>query len=56
MYRPQRGQADPVKTTRAFSHAAEVAGAIINTNQNVISITPMSTGGYAIRTESSEFR
>ena len=56
IYRPQRGQADPVKTTRAFAHAAEVAGAIINTNQNVISITPMSGGGYVIRTESSEYR
>ncbi len=56
IYRPQRGQADPVKTTRAFAHAAEVAGAIINTNQNVISITPMSRGGYVIRTESSEYR
>ena len=56
MYRPQRGQADPVKTTRAFAHAAEVAGARINTGQNVVSITPMSAGGYSIQTESSEFR
>ncbi|HBY00409.1 MAG TPA: hypothetical protein DEG93_08640 [Gammaproteobacteria bacterium] len=56
MYRPQRGQADPVKTTRAFAHAAEVAGATINTGQNVVSITPMSAGGYSIQTESSEFR
>ena len=56
MYRPQRGQADPVKTTRAFAHAAQVAGATINTGQNVVSITPMSAGGYSIQTESSEFR
>ena len=56
MYRPQRGQADPVKTTRAFAHAAEVAGATINTGQNVVYITPMSAGGYSIQTESSEFR
>ena len=56
MYRPQRGQADPVKTTRAFAHAAEVAGAAINTGQNVVSITPMSAGGYSIQTVSSEFR
>ena len=56
MYRPQRGQADPEKTTRAFAHAAEVAGATINTGQNVVSITPMSAGGYSIQTESSEFR
>ena len=56
MYRPQRGQADPEKTTRAFAHAAEVAGATINTGQNVVSITPMGAGGYSIQTESSEFR
>ena len=56
MYRPERGQADPVKTTRAFAHAAELAGATINTGQNVVSITPMSAGGYSIQTESSEFR
>jgi len=56
MYRPERGQADPVKTTRAFAHAAEMAGATINTGQNVVSITPMSAGGYSIQTESSEFR
>ena len=56
MYRPQRGQADPVKTTRAFAHAAEVAGATINTGQNVVSITPLSAGGYSVQTESGEFR
>ena len=56
MYRPQRGQADPVKSTRSFAHAAEMAGAIINTRQNVVSITPLSAGGYTIQTESSEFR
>lgn len=56
MYRPQRGQADPVKTTRAFAHAAEVAGANIQTGQNVVSITPGSQGGYSINTESAEFR
>jgi len=56
MYRPVRGQADPVKTTRAFAHAAEMAGATINTGQNVVSITPMSAGGYSIQTESFEFR
>ena len=56
MYRPQRGQADPIKTTRAFAHAAAVAGATINTGHNVVSITSMSAGGYSIQTESSEFR
>ena len=56
MYRPERGQADPIKTTRAFAHAADMAGATINTGHNVISITSMSAGGYSIQTESSEFR
>ena len=56
MYRPQRGQADPIKATRAFAHAAEMAGATINTGQNVVSMTSMNTGGYSIQTESSEFR
>ncbi|NKB32707.1 MAG: FAD-dependent oxidoreductase [Pseudomonadales bacterium] len=56
MYRSERGQADPVKSTRAFAHAAEVAGATISTGQNVVSITPLSAGGYSVQTESAEFR
>ncbi|MBL4572493.1 MAG: FAD-binding oxidoreductase, partial [Gammaproteobacteria bacterium] len=50
-----RGQADPVKTTRAFAHAADVAGATIATGQNVVAITPLSAGGYSVRTESTEY-
>jgi len=56
MYRSERGQADPVKSTRAFAHAAQVAGATINTGQNVVSITPLSRGGYSVRTDSAEYR
>ena len=56
LYRPQRGQADPIKSTRAFAHAAEMAGATVNTGQNVVSIIPRSTSGYTIQTESAEFR
>ena len=56
IYRPQRGQADPIKSTRAFAHAAEVEGALINTAQNVVSITPRSTNGYSIQTQTNEFR
>jgi len=56
IYRPQRGQADPIKSTRAFAHAAEVEGALINTAQNVVSITPRSTSGYSIQTQTNEFR
>jgi sarcosine oxidase subunit beta len=55
----QRGQADPVKSTRAFAHAAEMAGATIHTGQNVVSIDAQ-TNGYAIRTDaantSNEYR
>ena len=56
MYRPERGQADPIKSTQAFAHAAQVAGATINTGHNVVSISPLSTGGYSVQTESAEFR
>ncbi len=55
VHSPQRGQADPVKSTRAFAHAAEVAGAAIHTGENVVSIDPQ-TNGYAIRTDNSEYR
>lgn len=55
-YAAQRGQADPVKSTRAFAHAAEVAGATIKTGQNVTAITPQSAGGYAVQTGSGEYR
>lgn len=56
VYASQRGQADPVKSTKAFAHAAEVAGARIHTGQNVIAITPQSRTGYTIQTESAEYR
>ncbi len=52
----ERGQADPVKSTRAFAHAAEVAGATIATGQNVTGITALSRGGYSVQTESTEYR
>lgn len=55
-YAVQRGQADPVKSTRAFAHAAETAGATINTGQNVVSITPRSQGGYSVRTDNAEYQ
>ena len=56
LYLPGRGQADPVKSTRAFAHAAEAAGAAINTGQNVVAIEARSGGGYAVRTADTEFR
>jgi sarcosine oxidase subunit beta len=56
VYAPGRGQADPVKSTRAFAHAAEMAGARIHTGQNVVAITPQSRSGYTVRTEAGEYR
>ena len=51
-----RGQADPIKSTRAFAHAAERAGASINTGQNVTAMSIRGDGSYSIRTDSGEFR
>jgi len=56
MYLPGRGQADPVKSTRAFAHAAEKAGVSIDTGQNVIAIKVQGDGGYSIETDSAEYR
>jgi sarcosine oxidase subunit beta len=56
VYLPGRGQADPVKSTRAFAHAAETAGASIDTGQNVTAIEVQGNGGYAISTDAAEYR
>lgn len=56
MYLPGRGQADPVKSTRAFAHAAEAAGATIDTGQNVTAITVRGQGGYEVQTDDREYR
>lgn len=55
MYAPGRGQADPVKSTKAFAHAAQNAGASIDTGQNVTAIAVRGNGGYSIQTESAEY-
>jgi sarcosine oxidase subunit beta len=55
MYAPRRGQADPVKSTQAFAHAAQNAGASINTGQNVKSITAQGDGRYAVQTDRAEY-
>jgi len=55
MYLPGRGQADPVKSTQAFAHAAQEAGASINTGQNVTAITVQGNGGYLVQTDKAEF-
>ena len=56
MYLPGRGQADPIKSTRAFARAAGAAGASIDTGQNVTAISVRSSGGYAVQTNSAEYR
>ena len=56
MYLPGRGQADPVKSTRAFAAAARSAGASIDTGQNVTAISILGNGEYQIRTASAEYR
>ena len=55
-YAPGRGQADPVKSTRAFADAARKAGASIHTGQNVNAIAVRSSGGYSVQTDSTEYR
>jgi len=52
---PGRGHADPVKSTRAFAHAAEAAGASINTGQNVIAISVRGDGRYSVQTQTTTY-
>ena len=56
MYSPQRGQADPIKSTQAFAHAAQNAGAVINTGTNVTAISVQGSGGYSVQTDTGEYR
>ena len=56
MHTPLRAQADPVKATRAFAHAAASVGARILTNHAVTGIEPTPDGGYAVATTRGEFR
>jgi len=55
-YHADRGQADPIKSTRAFADAAAKAGASIRTGQNVTGISVRGSGGYSVRTDGGEFR
>ncbi len=56
MFAPGRGQADPVKSTQAFAHAAQEAGAGIHTGHNVTAIEVRGNGEYSVRTPDAEFR
>ncbi|MCH8310965.1 MAG: FAD-binding oxidoreductase, partial [Chloroflexi bacterium] len=55
MYAPMRGQADPVKSTRAFADAAQKAGASIKTGQNVTSIASQADGGFTVDTDREKY-
>lgn len=56
MYLPGRGQADPVKSTRAFARAARDAGATIDIGQNVTGISVRGSGGYSVQAGQAEYR
>jgi sarcosine oxidase subunit beta len=55
MYSPLRGQADPVKATRAFATAAERAGAQIRTHHAVQTIQARNDGTYHVETSQGTF-
>lgn len=56
VYSPNRGQADPVKSTRAFAEAARMAGADIQTGRDVTAIEALGSGGYRVETDAGEYR
>ena len=55
MYAPMRGQADPVKSTRAFADAAQKASASIKTVRNMTSIAFQGDGRYAVHTQHEKY-
>jgi sarcosine oxidase subunit beta len=55
MYLPRRGQADPVKSTRAFADAARKASATIDTGQHVTSIASQGDRGYTLQTQHGKY-
>jgi len=55
LYAPRRGQADPVKATRAFARLAERHGARVLTQHEVTAIMP-TAGGYTVATSRGEVR
>ena len=53
---PGRGQADPVKTTRAFATAAQNDGARVLTDHPVTKLKPLGDGSWSVETPIEEFR
>jgi sarcosine oxidase subunit beta len=54
VYMPKRGQADPVKATRAFSQAAAVSGATLWTRREVTGISVAGDGRFRLDTSQGE--
>jgi sarcosine oxidase subunit beta len=50
IYAPRRGQADPVRATRAFARLAERRGARVLTEHAVTAVAPRPGGGYTLST------
>ena len=55
MYVSTRGQADPIKSTRAFATAAEQSGARILTQHEVTAVQSRSDGTYLVDTSRGQF-
>ena len=53
---PGRGQADPVKATRAFAAAAQNEGGRVLASYPVGKLKPMSDGSWSVETPDEEFR
>ena len=53
---PLRGQADPVKATRAFVSAAQSLGAEILTHRDVTALSEAGDGSYHVQTREGEIR
>ena len=56
VYSPGRGQADPVKTTRAFASAAQQEGAQVLLDHEVTALGNLSDGSWQVTTRLGEFR
>ena len=55
MYLPLRGQADPLKTTRAFAEAAAARGAQVLTGMKVVGVTRTADGDYRVECVADAF-
>ena len=56
MYFPLRGQADPVKATRAFADAARQGGADVMTGKAVTELSTPSDGGWLVECSGETFQ